>query len=270
MCIRDRFYAVAGWRGFIAVRNQSLPPRWLLLPLALLVGVGVLIEYRTLLGRDAGVALLTAMTACKLLETRSLRDGVVLVFLGYLLVMSNLLYSQEILMVVWLFLVVVVMLAAQTMIYRQHAGLSALAPLRLSGKMVVQAIPVMLILFVLFPRIPGPLWGLPKDAYQGRTGLSGEMSPGSVSELSKSDEVAFRVRFAGPTPPPRQLYWRGPVLWNFDGRKWTRHEELQANTPVAFTPEGAAVEYAVIMEPSNRRWLMALDLPCLLYTSRCV
>ena len=255
------FYAVAGWRGFIAVRNQSLPPRWLLLPLALLVGAGVLIEYRTLLGRDAGVALLTAMTACKLLETRSLRDGVVLVFLGYLLVMSNLLYSQEILMVVWLFLVVVVMLAAQTMIYRQHAGLSVLAPLRLSGKMVVQAIPVMLILFVLFPRIPGPLWGLPKDAYQGRTGLSEEMSPGSVSELSKSDAVAFRVRFIGPPPPPRQLYWRGPVLWNFDGRKWTRHEELQANTPVPFTPEGAAVEYAVIMEPSNRRWLLALDLP---------
>ena len=142
------FYAVAGWRGFIAVRNQSLPPRWLLLPLALLVGVGVLIEYRTLLGRDAGVALLTAMTACKLLETRSLRDGVVLVFLGYLLVMSNLLYSQEILMVIWLFLVVVVMLAAQTMIYRQHAGLSVLAPLRLSGKMVVQAIPVLSLIHI--------------------------------------------------------------------------------------------------------------------------
>ena len=103
------FYAVAGWRGVIAVRNQALPPCWLLLPLALLVGAGVLIEYRTLLGRDAGVALLTAMTACKLLETRGLRDGVVLVFLGYLLVMSNLLYSQEILMVAWLFAVVVVM-----------------------------------------------------------------------------------------------------------------------------------------------------------------
>lgn len=255
------FYALIGLRGFIATRNRSLPPRWLLLPLALLVGAGVMIEYRTLLGRDAGVALLTAMTACKLLETRSLRDGLVLVFLGYLLVMSNLLYSQEILMVAWLFAVVMVMLAAQTLIYRQHAGLTALAPVRLAGKMVAQAIPMMLILFVLFPRIPGPLWGLPKDAHQGRTGLSEEMSPGSVSELSKSDAVAFRVRFVGPPPPPKQLYWRGPVLWNFDGRKWTRHEELPAKAPVPFTPEGPAVEYAVIMEPSNRRWLLALDLP---------
>ncbi|MCC6135473.1 MAG: DUF3488 and transglutaminase-like domain-containing protein [Candidatus Contendobacter sp.] len=255
------FYAIVGWRGFIAIRGKPLPPRWLLLLVALLAGSGVLLEYRTLLGRDAGVALLTAMTACKLLETRGLRDGVVLVFLGYLLVMSTLLYSQEMLMVGYLFAVVVVMLAAQTMIHQQHAGLIVLAPLRLAGKMAAQAIPVMLILFILFPRIPGPLWGLPKDAYQGRTGLSEEMSPGSVSALSQSDAVAFRVRFVGPPPPPKLLYWRGPVLWNFDGRRWTRHEELPANTPVAFTPEGAAIEYTVIMEPSNRRWLLALDLP---------
>ncbi len=255
------FYAIVGWRGVIAVRGQSLPPRGWLLVIALLAGAGVLIEYRTLLGRDAGVALLTAMTACKLLETRGLRDGVVLIFLGYLLVMSTLLYSQEIVMVGYLLMVVVLMLAAQTMIHQQHAGLSALLPLRLAGRMALQAIPVMLILFVLFPRIPGPLWGLPKDAYQGRTGLSEEMSPGSVSELSRSDAVAFRVRFAGPPPPPKQLYWRGPVLENFDGRRWTRHAELPASTPAAFTPEGAAVEYTVIMEPSNRRWLLALDLP---------
>ena len=255
------FAAVIGWRGLIAVRDWPLPPRWLLLILAVLTGAGVLIDYRTLFGRDAGVALLTAMTACKLLETRSLRDGVVLVFLGYLLVMGNLLYSQEIPMIAWLFGVVVIMLVAQVMIHRQHAGLTALAALRLVGRMVVQAIPVMLILFVLFPRIPGPLWGLPKDAYKGRTGLSDEMMPGTVSELSKSDEVAFRVRFSGAIPEQGKRYWRGPVLWNFDGRRWTRSEELPANTPVAFLPEGAAVNYAVILEPSNRRWLFALDLP---------
>ncbi len=113
------FATVAGWRGFIALRGKSLPPRWLLLLLALLAGAGVLIDYRTLFGRDAGVALMVAMTACKLLETRVLRDGVVLVFLGYLLVMSNLLYSQEIPMVVYLFAAVLVMLAAQALIHRQ-------------------------------------------------------------------------------------------------------------------------------------------------------
>lgn len=255
------FAAVASWRAFIVIRNRTLPPRWLLLILAALAGAGVLLEYRTLFGRDAGVALLTAMTACKLLETHGLRDGVVLVFLGYLLVMSNLLHSQDIPMVVYLLTVIIAMLAAQVMIHRQHAGLTALVPLRLAGRMVLLAVPVMLVLFVLFPRIPGPLWGLPRDAYKGRTGLSEEMAPGTVSVLSQSDEVAFRVRFSSVIPPPHQRYWRGPVLWNFDGRRWTRIEELPASTPIAFSPEGAAVDYVVMLEPSNRRWLMALDLP---------
>lgn len=156
------FAAVTGWRGFIALRGQSLPPRWLLLLLALLASAGVLIDYRTLFGRDAGVALMVAMAACKLLETRVPRDGVVLVFLGYLLVMSNLLYSQDIPMVSYLFTVVLVMLATQALIHRPHAGLRGLAPLRLAGMMVLQAIPIMLVLFILFPRIPGPLWGLPR------------------------------------------------------------------------------------------------------------
>ncbi len=255
------FASTAGWRAFIVIRNRALPSRRLLLLLAVLAGSGVLIHYRTLFGRDAGVALLTAMTACKLLETRGERDGVVLVFLGYLLVMSNLLHSQDMPMVAYLLAVIIAMLAAQVMIHRQHAGLTALAPLRLAGRMLLLAIPVMIVLFVLFPRIPGPLWGLPKDAYKGHTGLSEDMAPGTISALSQSDEVAFRVRFTGVIPLPNQRYWRGPVLWNFDGRRWTRIGEVPTNVPVAFTPEGAAVDYVVMLEPSNRRWLMALDLP---------
>ncbi len=258
------FALLVGWRGFIALRDRALPPHWLLLIVAVLAGAGVLIDYRTLFGRDAGVALLTAMTACKLLESRALRDGVVLVFLGYLLVMSNLLYSQNIPMIAYLLAVIVAMLTAQVLIHRQHAGLTASAPLWLAGRMLLLAVPVMLILFVLFPRIPGPLWGLPKDAYQGRTGLSDQMEPGTISELSQSDEVAFRVRFASAIPPPNQRYWRGPVLWYFDGRRWTRPEESPANTPVPFTPEGAAVDYTVVLEPSNKIWLFALDLPAYL------
>ena len=255
------FISIAGWRALIVLRRWPLPPRWILLMLALLAAAGVLMTYRTLLGRDAGVALLTVMTACKLLETQALRDGVVLVFLGYLLVMSNLLFNQDIPMVAYLLAVVTLMLVAQMLIQRQHAGLAGLMPLRLAGKMLLTAFPVMLVLFVLFPRIPGPLWGLPKDAYQGRTGLSGEMEPGTINQLIQSSDVAFRVRFTGEMPPPAQRYWRGPVLWNFDGRRWTRREESLAETPPPFTATGPALDYAVIMEPSNQRWLLALDLP---------
>ncbi|MCP5198328.1 MAG: DUF3488 domain-containing protein, partial [Gammaproteobacteria bacterium] len=126
------FFVIAGWRGFIAIRERPLPPRWVLLALATLATAGVLVSYKTLFGRDAGVTLLAAMTACKLLEARNLRDGVVLVFLGYLQVMSNLLYSQEIPLVVYLLILVTLMLISQMLIHRQHAGLTAWAPVRLA------------------------------------------------------------------------------------------------------------------------------------------
>ena len=255
---------IAAWRALLIWRSWPLPPRWLLLLLALITTAGVLFTYRSLFGRDAGIALLTLMSACKLLETRSLRDAVVLVFLGYLLIMSNLLFSQDLPIVAYLLLVLLLMLVAQILIHAQHRALRGMPALRLAGKMLLSALPVMLVLFVLFPRIPGPLWGLPNDAYQGRTGLSGEMEPGTINALIRSGAVAFRVRFAGELPPPAQRYWRGPVLWNFDGKRWTRRDELLAETPTPFNAEGAGVDYTVLMEPSNQRWLLALDLPATL------
>jgi len=118
----------------------------------------------------------------------------------------------------------------------------------------------MLILFILFPRIPGPLWGLPKDAYRGLSGMSEEMAPGSVSQLSLSAEVAFRVRFTRAVPPPGQLYWRGPVLDRYDGRTWRRTED-RLYRQFSYRTEGEAVDYTVILEPHGQRWLPALDLP---------
>lgn len=258
------FVAIAAWRALLVWRNWPLPPRWLLVLIALLATAGVLFTYRSLFGRDAGIALLTVMSACKLLETRTLRDAVVLVFLGYLLVMSNLLFNQDIPMVAYLLLVLLLMLVAQILIYAQHSALLGMPVLRLAGKMLLSALPVMLVLFILFPRIPGPLWGLPNDAYQGRTGLAGEMEPGMINDLIRSSAIALRVRFAGELPAPAQRYWRGPVLWNFDGKRWTRRDELLAETPVAFQAQGAGLDYTVIMEPSNQRWLLALDLPATL------
>src|SRR6185312_8788564 len=94
------------------------------------------------------------------------------------------------------------------------------ANLRTAWLLLAQAVPAALVLFLLFPRVQGPLWGLPQDAFSAITGLSDSMSPGSLSQLTLSDAIAFRVDFRGPLPPRRALYWRGPVLWDFDGRTW--------------------------------------------------
>jgi transglutaminase-like putative cysteine protease len=115
-------------------------------------------------------------------------------------------------------------------------------------------------LFILFPRVSGPLWNLPQDAYRGRTGLSDEMSPGAISQLSQTDTVAFRVQFTGTVPSPEQLYWRGPVLWDYDGHTWKGIAEIPSST-FDYTPEGAGMDYTVTLEPHGKRWLFALDLP---------
>jgi transglutaminase-like putative cysteine protease len=123
----------------------------------------------------------------------------------------------------------------------------------------LQALPVMLILFVLFPRIAGPLWKLPEDGRGASTGLSDTMSPGDVTNLSKSDEVAFRVEFDGPPPPADALYWRGPVLADYDGRTW-RQLKVASSAPTV-EAIGDPVRYSVLLEPHNQRWLFALDVP---------
>src|SRR5258706_276751 len=132
------------------------------------------------------------------------------------------------------------------------------ATLRTTGLMLLHAAPAALVLFVLFPRVQGPLWGLPQDAFSGMTGLSETMSPGNLSQLALSDAIAFRAAFEGESPPQPLRYWRGPVLWDFDGRTWS--------TGVSFLvpfrePQGgsARYQYSVILEAHNRYWMFALE-----------
>jgi transglutaminase-like putative cysteine protease len=133
------------------------------------------------------------------------------------------------------------------------------ARFRAAGILLAQSIPLMLVLFLLFPRVTGPLWGLPQDAYGGATGLSETMTPGSLSSLILSDAVAFRVKFDGTVPPPKQLYWRGPVMWDFDGHTWTAPRVLYGAPE--FVAHSPPVSYEVTLEPHNKRWLFALDVP---------
>jgi transglutaminase-like putative cysteine protease len=130
-------------------------------------------------------------------------------------------------------------------------------------KMLGLALPLAGAAFVLFPRIEGPLWGMPDDAHAGKSGLSDTMAPGRMSSLAQSDDVAFRVKFGGPVPAQSQLYWRGPVLGDYDGRTWTRvrPSRLTHPEPVSLSVGGPALGYQVTLEPSNTRWLFALEMP---------
>ena len=129
-----------------------------------------------------------------------------------------------------------------------------------AGRVSAQALPVALVLWLFFPRLDTPFWRMPADRTAAETGLSDSMSPGDIINLALSDEVAFRVRFEGAEPPPAELYWRGPVLHDFDGRTWRRNTPVPAQAP-GLVGLGAAYRYVLSLEPSRHNWIFALDWP---------
>jgi transglutaminase-like putative cysteine protease len=245
-----------GWRLYFSLNRAPLPSRWLVLGVAAVAMLGVWIEFRTLLGRQSGILLLVLFAGLKLLETRTHRDAAIAVFLGYFLVITNFLYTQTI-------PTAAAMGAALFLLTATLIGFAApqrppRANLRSAGLLLAQAAPAALALFLLFPRVQGPLWGLPQDAYTAMTGLSETMSPGTLSGLALSDAIAFRAEFQNVPPPQPVRYWRGPVLWDFDGRTWS----VGASFLVDFAPPRGgrgAYRYEVVLEPHNRHWLFALE-----------
>jgi protein-glutamine gamma-glutamyltransferase len=250
--------ALLVWRIYLGWQQAELPRRWLLLLLALGQLVGVYYTFRTIFGRDAGVTLLVLLLALKLMETRAHRDVFVVIFLAYFVALTNFFYSQTI--PTGLYTVLTVLVITAGLVGFNARARPILENVRTAGWMLAQAAPLMLLLFLLFPRVQGPLWGMPQDAFGGLTGLSDTMSPGSISRLSQSDAIAFRARFTGAQPPHTELYWRGPVLWHFDGRTW-RAAEPRLRKDLLLRALGDPVQYEVTLEPHNRHWLFALDMP---------
>lgn len=248
-----------GWRTSATFLGWQLPPRWLRILLAIAMVIGVYASYQEINGLDAGSALVVGMLGMKLLETRHARDMLVTVLISYFLLVVNFLYSQGIVALLYSVPAVWVITLAMLQVRGSQRPLPFANATRYTGKLLLQALPLMLLLFVLFPRVPGPLWGLPARG-DAVSGLDDEMSPGTITRLSLSDEIAFTVRFNGPPPAQDQLYWRGPVLHRFDGRTWRRGWRNYANES-GYSYRGDPWRYEVTLEPHNRHWLFALDVP---------
>ncbi len=255
------FAFLAGWRVANATRGVPLPPKWLVIALSAVMLAAIYAAHGTFFGRDTGVVLLVVLTGMKLMESRSLRDAYVLSALGYFLVITNFLYSQSILTGIYMLAVVLLMTATLIGFNVGSGELDTRARLRMAAAMLMQAAPIMLVLFFLFPRLPGPLWSLPRDAHGAMSGLSERMSPGLISRLSLSDAVAFRVTFRGEAPPPSQLYWRGPVMWHTDGREWTSGNPTRSWRAQYVELHGEPVDYTITLEPHQQSRLFALEVP---------
>lgn len=249
------------WRGWLAWHNQPLPSRWWLRGLLLLTIMATLWTHKTILGRDAGVTLIAVLLALKTLELRARRDAFVVFFLSFFMMLTNFFYSQSLLTAMAM---LIALLGLLTALVNAHmpVGKPALSQAaRMAGAMALLGAPVMLVLFVLFPRM-APLWGLPSDSMSGRSGLSASMQVGNIASLALDDSIAMLIRFNGDTPRQSDLYFRGPVLSMFDGQSWqVLNSGLPArmHLPADVQVRGPAVNYQVTLKPNNHPWLLALD-----------
>ena len=256
------FVSCCGWRWFVERRRWRLPPAWLRIILALLCFIGVLVTYDAKIsGVGPGSALLAVMAALKLLETKTRRDQFVLLFISIFLIMSSLLREQYLWSLPYLLAGVLLTMTAWLRM-ADARPIPIAQSLRTGSRLVAYSIPLMVAMWVFFPRIATPFWAVPIDTSTASSGLSDHMSPGDISSLSLSDAVAFRVNFEGAAPPPHQRYWRGLVLHRFNGRSWTGNDPSmgsRARRDVVY--EGEPVAYQVTMEPTRQHWVFALDVP---------
>ena len=245
------------WRALLAWRGQPLPGRWVMGALLLLAVGASWITHGSVVGRDPGVTLIVLLLALKTLEMRARRDALVVFFLAFFTLLSHFFYSQSLAIAAALLIALLGLLTAVVNAHLPVGRPPLRESLRIAGKLALWGTPVMLVLFVLFPRV-APLWGMPGDELAGRSGLSPEMTVGEVARLALDDSVALRVRFDSGAPPPRTtLYFRGPVLSSFDGRQW--REGWEGAESAQLQVRGPALSYEITLEPHRRRWLLALD-----------
>jgi len=252
--------------GVIAALTSRKRPWPMLLRLLLTIALSALVviasDFR--FGRDTACALLLAMLALKVAEVRSLRDARSLAGFALFATFAAFLQDQGPITLALALPALAFTLDAFAQLAEAQASSTDTPPLksrlRSAGARLALALPLALAGFWLFPRMGTPIWGVPENAVS-KTGISGRMSPGDWLDVLSDDSPAFRVRFAGAEPPRRQLYWRGPVLWNFDGRTWLPERRLRSADPAQLIAGDQRYQYELTMEPTEKRYLFALDWP---------
>ena len=262
------------WRAMVYQGRFGYPRAWVKLLLVLASGLGVAIGEAGAFSLETAVGLLIVAFALKLLEMKTRRDAYLVIFLSYFVISTEFLFDQSIPVAGYGLFAMVVVTAGMIGLNQMHTVVRPVASVKLAGVLVAQALPLMLILFLFFPRV-APLWSVPLPG-GARSGMSDQVTPGDIARMTRSDEIAFRVVFDAEVPRQSKLYWRGIVYSWFDNGTWSvgpvprlqRPEELIHwagwNRDAVFFPEHEgieAVEYQVLLEPTRSNWLFSLDIP---------
>lgn len=253
VCVAARF--------FLATKKRRLPPVWIKV-LVLVVGVtGILLQYGSVIGIDAGLSILLVLISLKFLEANSSRDLQVLALLGFFLALCDLFFAQD--LGRWFYVGGILLWLVFAVVFSQTRGVpgAVRAAFRVAVLMFLQALPLIVAMFLFFPRIYGGFRFQFSRSTQGLSGMSDRMEPGSLSSLALRQDVAFRADFPdGNLPTQSDLYWRGMVLWRGDGLTWVRGGTLSSERRVN-SLGGERVKQRIVLQPYGGRWLFALDRP---------
>lgn len=253
------FAAMLAVRGALLYAGIGKLPAPVLALLGVLSGVLVWTQLGTVFGREGGVAFLLLLVTLKAFESSSQRDWNVLLLAMLFLIGSAVLFNQSLLTGLWL---LAALTAAAVCLAVSAGGLGLREALRCAASSLLAVLPLAAVLFVSVPRMKEPLWRIPQGGQQAKTGLSGTMQPGSISNLVQSDEWVANITFSdGLKPQPRDLYWRAIIMSDFDGTRWQAMPDFAADSaPQLRVSEGRGVRYQMIIRDQNGA-LPALDYP---------
>lgn len=254
--------AMSALAAAIAWRRPAPLVLRLLLPFTALLAVMYAFGFHP--GRDSASAVLLAMLMLKPIELATLRDARSLIGFALFALFASLLLDQGPLTLALSLPAAGLAFGACARMADAEVGLTTggldwKRVLVILGLFVL-ATPLALTGFWLFPRLGTPMWGVP-DVAKAKVGIGDDMAPGDWLDILADDTPAFRAEFDGPTPPQEALYWRGLVMWNFDGRAWKLAEWPSAYKPAPVVSAGRPIRYHIALEPTDKHYLFALDLP---------
>jgi transglutaminase-like putative cysteine protease len=253
------------WRLFIFSGKLSFPPSWLKGLLVFFSMIGAFFQYRYSLSLDVFVSILMLGFSLRLLEVYHKQAAQMLLYLAIFVLMTYLLYEQTLVAGIFTLCQMLLIVAALIAVNSNADSLNQyfFQPVKKASLVLLIALPLMTAIFLFMPRL-NPLWNMPLQAQQAKTGMSEQMSPGDITHLINSPDLVFRATFTGSIPPRNELYWQAFVFDEFDGRQWKNNCECNytwINTTKVSLPESSQMslwQYQIMLEPHGNHWLFAL------------
>src|SRR5262245_35461583 len=263
--------ALKFWMEPRGYRLRSIVLKMLLVAMAL---TGVFVSYGSFRGGEAGISLLVVLMSLKILEAHTAREFRVMILIGWMLCLCGLFLSQDFATALCILVAFTLLVVALIQFHRRAASGAIWSPAGTTCKLILQALPLVVLFFLLFPRVNTGLQFELRLLRSANTGFSDRLSPGSIAALANSSEIAFRAEFPGSSSRPTgPMYWRGVVMWRCNGMEWrapyaprsksssSRPDFADSRSLLVQSPDTKEIQQRITLPSNGGRWMFALDRP---------